>query len=322
VDVSFLTPEGALVALLAIPPLVGLALVHRRADRAREVLRLPEPTRKAWVLPAAALSTLAGLLALAAAQPVVSDASINSTRDDVEAIFLIDNSLSMSAVRSPGDASRLDRAREAAVRIRSAIPEVPAGVASLTDRALPHLFPTTDLDAFRTVLERSVQIDQPPPLAFNLRATIYEPIGDLLAKNYFSKALDTRVVVVLSDGESRPTSSASLRRALSVGPRTHVLFVRFWAADESIFLPDGSRDGEYSPDPASESQLRAFAGGLGAPVFDEDEEGAQADAIKSAIGAGPKLPRRERGEPFVLAPYLAGIALIPLVFMLWSRNRA
>jgi hypothetical protein len=253
---------------------------------------------------------------------VVSDASINSTRDDVEAIFLVDNSLSMSAVRSPGDASRLDRAREAAVRLRSAIPEVPAGIVSLTDRALPHLFPTTDLDAFRTVLERSVQIDQPPPLGFNLRSTTYEPIGDLLAKNYFSEGLDTRVIVVLSDGESRPTSSASLARALDVGPRTHVLFVRFWADDESIFLPDGSTDAEYSPDPASESQLRAFAGGLGAPVFDEDEQGAQVNAVQSAVGDGPTLPRRERGEPFVLAPYLAGIALVPLAFLLCSRNRA
>jgi von Willebrand factor type A domain len=322
VDVSFLSPEGALLALLAIPPLVGLALVYRRAQHAREVLRLPEPERRAWVLPAAALATLAGLLALAAAQPVVSDASVNSTRNDVEAIFLIDNSLSMSAVSNPGDASRLDRAREAALRIRSAIPEVPVGVASLTDRALPHLFPTTDLDAFRAVLERSVQIDQPSPLGFNLRATTYEPIGDLLAKNYFSEGLDTRVVVVLSDGESRPTSGASLARTLSVGPQARVMFVRFWAADESIFLPDGSRDNEYRPDPGSESQLRALASQLAAPVLDEADEGAQLDAIRSAVGGGPKLPRRERGEPFVLAPYLAGIALIPLVFLLWSRNRA
>jgi VWA domain-containing protein len=322
VDVSFLSPEGALLALLAIPPLVGLALVYRRAQHAREVLRLAEPERKAWVLPAAALATLAGLLALAAAQPVISDASINSTRNDVEAIFLVDNSLSMSAARSRGDASRLDRARQAALRIRAAIPEVPAGVASLTDRALPHLFPTTDSDAFRAVLERSVQIDQPPPLGFNLRATSYEPIGDLLVNNYFSEGLDTRVVVVLSDGESRPTSGASLARALSVGPEARVMFVRFWAADESIFLPDGSRDGEYRPDPGSESQLRALASQLSAPVLDEGEEGAQLDAIRSAVGAGSKLPRKERGEPFVLAPYLAGIALIPLVFLLWSRNRA
>lgn len=321
-SLSFLTPLGSLLALLAIPPLAGLALVYRRARRAREVLELPEPERKAWVLPAAALLTLTGLLALTAAQPVVSDASLNSTRDDVEAIFLVDNSLSMSAVTRPGEASRFDRAREAAQRIRLAIPEVPAGVASLTDRALPHLFPTTDLDAFRSVLARSVQINRPPPIEFNLRATSYEPIGDLLSRNYFSAGLDTRVVVVLSDGESRSSSAASLAAALSVGPPTRVMFVRFWEQDESIFLPDGSVDAEYRPDPTSESQLRAFASGLAAPVFDEGEEAEQVDAIKAAVGEGPTFPRRQRGEPFVLAPYLAGIALLPLFFLLWTRNRA
>jgi hypothetical protein len=322
VDISFLSPEGALLALLAIPPLAGFVLVYRRAKRAREVLELPEPERKAWVLPAAALVTLAGLLALAAAQPVVSDAMINSTRDDVQVIFLVDNSLSMSAVTSPGEASRFDRAREAALRIRSAIPEVQAGVASLTDRALPHLFPTTDADAFRAVLERSVRIDQPAPLGFNFRATSYEPIGDLLARNYFSEGLDTRVVVVLSDGESRPTSAESLARAFSVGPSARVMFVRFWGEDESIFLPDGERDTDYRPDPGSEGQLRDFARQLAALVLDEGEDGAQLEAIRAAVGEGPKFPRRERGEPFVLTPYLAGFALIPLLFLLWSRNRA
>jgi hypothetical protein len=322
VDVSFLSPAGSLLALLAIPPLAGLALVYRRARRAREVLELPEPERKAWALPAAALVTVTGLLALAAAQPVVSDATINWTRDDVQLIFLVDNSLSMSAVTSPGEASRLDRARRAALRIRSAIPDVPVGVASLTDRALPHLFPTTDLDAFRAVLERSVQIDQPPPLGFNLRATSYEPIGDLVARNYFSEGLDGRVAVVLSDGEARPSSGASLARTLSVGPPTRVIFVRFWAANESIFLPDGNRDSDYRPDPGSEFQLREFARQLAAPVFDEGEESEQLEAIRAAVGEGPTFPRRERGEPFVLTPFLAGIALIPLLFLLWSRNRA
>jgi VWA domain-containing protein len=321
-DVSFLTPEGGLLALLTIPPLVGLMLVYRRAKRAREALDLLESERKAWALPAAALVTVTALLALAAAQPVVSDASVNATRNDVEAIFLVDNSLSMSAVTTPGEASRFDRAREAAVRMRSAVPDVRAGVASLTDRALPHLFPTTDLDAFRAVLERSVQINQPPPLEFNFRATTYEPIGDLLARNYFSERLDTRVVVVLTDGESRSTSGDSLAGALSVGSPARVLFVRFWKENESIFLRDGSRDAEYRPDPGSETQLRAFASRLAAPVLDEAEEAAQVEGMQAAVGDGPTLPRRERGEPFVLAPYLAGIALAPLLFLLWSRNRA
>jgi von Willebrand factor type A domain len=321
-DISFLSPEGGLLALLVVAPLAGLVVVSRRARRARELLRLPDPERTSWLLPAAALATMTGLLALSAAQPVISDASITSTRDDVEAIILVDNSLSMSAATGPREESRLDRARRAALRLRSSIPEVPVGVASLTDRALPHLFPSTDLDAFQRVLDRSVQIDQPPPLEFNPRSTIYEPIGDLVARNYFSEGLRKRVIVVLSDGEARPSSAQSLARTLALGPPTEVMFVRFWGADESIFLADGSSDTEYVPDPGSESQLRAFASGLSAPVFDEDAEGEQVEALQAAIGDGPTLPRRESGEPFVLTPYLAGIALLPLLFLLWVRNRA
>jgi von Willebrand factor type A domain len=321
-DISFLSPEGGLIALLVVAPLAGLLVVSRRSRRAREVLRLPDPERPSWVLPAAALVTVTGLLALAAAQPVISDATITSTRDDVEAIIVIDNSLSMSAAAGPGEESRFDRARGAAVRLRSAIPEVPVGVASLTDRALPHLFPSTDHDAFREVLDRSVQIDQPPPLEFNPRSTIYEPIGDLVARNYFSEGLQRRVIVVLSDGEARPSSAQSLAGTLSIGPPTEVMFVRFWEANESIFLAVGSPDTDYVPDPGSESQLRAFASGLSAAVFDEEEEAAQAEALDAAVGEGPKFPRRERGEPFVLTPYLAGVALLPLLFLLWVRNRA
>lgn len=321
-DISFLSPEGGLLALLVVAPIAGLVVMSRRARRARQVLELPDPERKAWALPGAALVIVTGLLALSAAQPVLSDATITSTRDDVEAIILVDNSLSMSAVSRPGGESRFDRARKAAVRLRTAIAEVPVGVASLTDRALPHLFPSTDNDAFRAVLDRSVQIDQPPPLEFNLRSTSYEPIGDLVARNYFSEGLERRVIVVLSDGESRPSSAQSLARTLSVGPPTRVMFVRFWASDESIFLADGSPDTDYTPDPGSESELRAFASAMSAPVFDEDDEAGQAEALEAAVGDGPRFPRRERGEPFVLTPYLAGIALLPLLFLLWTRNRA
>ena len=37
------------------------------------------------------------------------------------------------------------------------------GIASLTDRVLPHLFPSTDVDVFEATIERSMAIERPPP---------------------------------------------------------------------------------------------------------------------------------------------------------------
>src|SRR5262249_54862857 len=141
--VDFLAPYGWLVGIAAIVP-VAAALLHGRRDRrVRHVLELSAPRR--WTRASAAVVGAAaiGLLATAAARPAVETGSSNHIRTDAQIFFVVDSTRSMLA-REPGGVTRFDRARQVAERMQAAIPDVPAGVASLTDRPLPHLFPTTN----------------------------------------------------------------------------------------------------------------------------------------------------------------------------------
>ena len=141
---TFLSPLAALVALGALLPLVALVLAERRAARARSLLRLEPPGIAEQAVPAAGIVLTAILLGLAAAQPVVRSIDERRVRDDAQALFVVDTSRSMLAASSPDAATRFDRARAAAQRLRTSLPEVPTGLASLTDRMLPVVLPTPD----------------------------------------------------------------------------------------------------------------------------------------------------------------------------------
>ena len=291
-----------------------------RAARVRSVLMLPPPERRPWAVPAAAIVAVAALLAAAAAQPVLAVTRASAVRTDVEAVFVVDTSRSMLARRRHGR-TRLERARMAARRLRVVIPDVPVGIASLTDRVLPHLFPSADASAFATTLERAVGIERPPPRGFWTRATTFEPLADLVSRNFFSPGLRRRVVVVLTDGEARRARITELRAGLTRGGSTRVLFLRFWSSRERVFRPDGRQEPEYSPDPASTGALTRLAAALGAEIFSEGEVSVAARALVHIVGRGPNVDARERGTALALAPYLAAAALVPLALLVWRRNR-
>ena len=286
----------------------------------RAALRLPAPERPISLLPAVAIAAVAGLLALAAAQPVFATARASSVRTDVEAVFVLDSSRSMLASQR-GGRTRFERARLAARRLRVGIPDVPVGIASLTDRVLPHLFPSANAAAFAATLERSVGIERPPPRGFWTRATTFAPLADLVQRNFFAPGLRRRVIVVFTDGEARRARTATLRMALARGGPTRTLFVRFWSSRERVFRPDGRLEPEYSPDPATAATLAQLAAALDAEVFRENEFEAAARALADAVGRGPRVELSERGTATALAPYLAAAALLPLSALLWRRNR-
>ena len=160
---TLLAPAGLLLALGVVPALALLARGERRAGRIRSLLGLLPPGRFRRGGPAVALCVAAALLALAASRPVVRETQARYVRSDAEAIFALDISRSMLAAASPSAPDRLARAKAAAETLRAAIPDVPAGVASFTDRALPNLFPTADAGVFAATVDRSVAIERPPP---------------------------------------------------------------------------------------------------------------------------------------------------------------
>ena len=71
--------------------------------------------------------------------------------------------------------------------MRASLPDVPVGLVSLTDRVLPHLFPSTDQDVFAATLERSLGIEKPPPRSsFATGATSLNALATLRGLRYFT----------------------------------------------------------------------------------------------------------------------------------------
>ena len=160
---SFLTPLDTLFALAAALPLAAFLVTERRSGNIRRRLSLAAPRRRTVRPVALALAVLTSLVAVAVAQPVVVRQQLVSERADAQAFFLFDTSLSMRASAGPGKPTRLTRAKRIAFRLRAQLRDVPIGIASMTDRALPNLMPTTDDALFTRTLLQSVAVDHPPP---------------------------------------------------------------------------------------------------------------------------------------------------------------
>jgi hypothetical protein len=311
---TFLTPLGGLVALLALLPLAAAVFAHRRTELVRRTLQLPPPGRRAELLPPSLAAVGIVLLGLAAAQPALTRTSSSRVRRDVQALFVLDTSRSMAASSSATAPTRLDRAARAAVLLRAAIPQVESGVATLTDRVLPDLLPVADVQGFNGVVKRAVRIESPPPRAAAVRATSYGALADIAAGNYFLPTATRRVVILLTDGESNPVQSGDLAGRLAAGRGYRFVAVRFWQANESVYDGEGKAEPAYRPDPSGRTTLRDLAAALGGRTFEEAEVGAAATYLRGLVGSGPTV--RTTGTDrsrLPLAPYLALPALLGLL---------
>lgn len=316
--VSFLSPHAALLAVAFVVPALAFVALERRAAQVRRALGLAPPPARTTLAPLLALAAVVGLLAAAAAEPVLERASARSQRTDAEAFFVFDISRSMLAAAGPDSPTRLDRAREAAHALRSAIPAVPVGIASFTDRALPHLFPTADQGVFAATLERSLGIERPPPVEFYAhQATSLGALSAVARLRYFSPEAKRRLMVVFTDGETNPVSTDALARAFARRPRIATLYVHLWDADERVYTTSLPEPG-YRPTPSSGVELARVASATGGRAFSEAELEEVRGAVKNALGEGPLRPRE--GDDFRLAPYVTLAALLPLAFLLRRRN--
>ena len=320
-SLSFLTPAAALVSLAALVPLVAAYRGGASAARVRSTLGLPSPPRAA-VLPYVALAAIVLLLGLAAGQPVLSRTPAVQVRSDAQVLFVLDVSRSMAAAAEPGAPTRLERAREAAGRMRSSIPEVEAGVATLTDRVLPDLLPVADPASFRATLSRSVRIEDPPPLEVAVRATSFAALEDVPAGNYFRPDASKRVVVLLTDGESRPYDQNEVARAFARDGDISFVAVRVGNQRESIYDAGRKADPAYVPDRASAGSLASLAEATGGSVHDESRLGAAASSLRAQLGSGPThAVDARRKDQILLAPLLAALALVPFAFLALRRER-
>jgi len=321
VGVTFLTPVAALLALAAVVPLVVFARRRQRARHVRRTLGLAEPSRRVWVPLAACLGLVPVLIGVAAAQPVVTNARVLSERTDAEVFIVLDISRSMLASEAPDAPTRFERAREETLAFEGALAEVPVGIASLTDRVLPHLFPTTDRRVFVATAKGSVGVDRPPPrLGSSGIATRLEAIGVVSRLKYFSPTATRRVLVVYTDGESQPLSNpTTLAADFARRPRVETIFVRFGSAKERIYETGVVEQG-FRPDPAVRAALQHVASLVHGRVFEEGEVDEIVAAVREGVGSGPTRERRHEGRRFALMPYVALAAVLPLGFVLLRRN--
>jgi hypothetical protein len=318
-DVRFLTPWGALFALAALLPLAVFLLRQRRARQIRAALRLDEPSLASRLSLALALATVPGLIGLAAAQPVVEESRTRPERIDAEAFVLFDITRSMLASADPKAPIRLDRARELAVRLRDELPELPMGVASLTDRVLPHAFPTTDRRVFVATIDKSIDIDRPGSSIGGTVATSLEALTEIPKNLYFSPKAEKRLLLVMTDGESLPLRGGLEPAFAQAAPPIETVLVHFWNAEERIYAA-GVAEGGYRPQPGSKGTLDRVASLVGGRVLSEDDPARVIAAARETVGEGETRKRELEGERIALMPYVTLAAVLPLGFLLLRRN--
>lgn len=306
---TLLSPSGLLLALAVALPLAALVLGLRRVDRVRAQLRLPAERRSGARAQALALTAAGALLALAAAQPARTSTETRRVRTDAQALLVVDVSRSMLAAR-PGGPTRLERAKTEALELARRLPDVPLGVATLTDRILPNLFPTADGAAVAETLRRAVTAERPPPREVDVRATTLAALGEAAGANLFSSR--RKLFVVLTDGETRPYAEAETARRLRSAGISLVL-VHVWRRDERL-------EPAYRPDASSRAVIAGLAAATDGTVVRGGDPNKATRAVRKALGKGPKAPRGVEEHVMPLAPWAALAALVPLAFALRRRN--
>jgi hypothetical protein len=318
-SLSFLSPYAAVAGLVGGLALLALRATRRRSARVEAALRLDPPRRSTFLLDLGLIVAVAVLLALAAAQPVVSATASTEGREGAEVIVVVDITRSMLARRAPTEPTRLERAQLIGKELRAGVPDVRFGVASLTDRILPHLFPTLSANAFTATIDRAIGIERPPPDRRANRATSIGAIEDLGRANFFEQESTRRLAVVITDGETVPVEFGRLSSRLEEG-QVKTLFVHVWREDEAIFEADGTQNSLYKPDVTAPRDLRRIAGALDSAVFAEAEVPELVAAVEGQLGTGPLVGQARELESRELAPYLVAFSAFPLLLLLWRRN--
>jgi hypothetical protein len=318
---TFLTPTAALIAFAALLPLAAALLAARRADRVRAALGLARPSRAGRLLPVAALALAAALLGVAAAQPILERDLTLRVRSGTEAFVLVDVSRSMLARSDPEATTRLERAQAAAVALREGLAGVRVGLGSLTDRVLPHLFPSSDEEAFGLAVERTLAIERPPPREnLSLNATTLDALTGLATRNFFSREARHRLAVVVTDGESRAVNEISIAARLRRPPAVETVFVHVWDDGERVYS-QGVPEPEYRPDTTSRDRLERLADANDGAVFAEGELGAAVARSRELLGEAPSVAVAEKRERRPLGPYLTLAAFLPLGLLLGRLSR-
>ncbi len=286
----------------------------------RALLGLDPPAAVGRLEVPLAVAAIAGLLGLAAAQPVLRTDRPQLARRDAQALVAIDISRSMLAAASATARTRIDRARAVADDLRARLADIPAGVATFTDRPLPLLFPTPNASAFTSTVAKAVGIERPPPRGTALTVTTYDALTPIPGAGYFTPGIRAPAARCRhrrgERGLRRRRAPPELRRPAAhrrrPRPRRH--------HRERVFGPDGLAEPGYAPPAASAQALAQFLAVTHGRAFGEHELGQAAQAARAALGNGPRARLGAVAGRRDLAPYLVLAAALPLGLVLRRRN--
>jgi hypothetical protein len=316
---EFGTPWAAVVALAAVVPVAAWVLGTRRSATVRLALGLGPPARRNGALIVGALVLSIVLLALAAAQPVIAARHHSTVRREADVFVVLDTSRSMLASRAAGTTTRFARATAIAHALDEALPTAAVGIASMTDRVLPHLFPTQDRVDFDLALREAVAVQRPPPAEVTRDSgTDLGSLGDLALAHFFAPGKNARIAVVLTDGESRAFAVQHVANVLRQA-RIQPILIRVGTSGERVWGAGGKSE-SYRPSRVAGVELARTAVGLGGRAYDEGQAGVAIAEIAGAVGGDSVQSRRTSTSIRSLAPFLALASLVPVAFVLWRRN--
>jgi hypothetical protein len=316
---GLMTPTWALAATPFALVAIAFAIGYRRSRAVRTVLGLAAGPRTWLGLDLLLIATAGLLLALACAQPALWRTRTVYASRDAEAALVFDVSRSMLASSKVHEPNRLQRARRLATRIRTAVPSLPIGLVTLTDRPFPLAFPDTDVDLFRDSLAQAVRIEEPPPRILGaVLATDFRSLQQLALGHYFRPTSKKRAFVILTDGETEqlPVSLPMAFRRQHI----QVSVVRFWHRDERVWGKRG-RPEAYRPNDDTLPSLERFVAGTGGKVYEERGEEALTGYLTRLAQGGERVAVGKHTIPQPIAPYLVVISALPLGALVRLRSR-
>ena len=321
---EFLSPLAGLVALLGLVPARCVRPRRGRAPGAGGA-RSASPSLGAAraSFRSAALVAAAACLGLAAMQPVVSLDETRRVRTDAEALVVLDTTRSMLASATPGSRSRIERAKAVAAALhggaahRARRPRVahrPRAPASLPERR-------TARCSGRRSTRRS---GSSAPAGALVLEPGDEPRGALGGRD---------AGVLLADREQADPRRRHRRREPPRDARAPRPRLPAPARDRrpcscrSGIATSGCSAGRCPSRAIGRTRARAPRSTVSPPRSEarcspRSELARRGDArVPQLVGSGPSVVQGERRRDVALAPYLAAAAFLPLVLVLWRRDR-
>jgi hypothetical protein len=180
--------------------------------------------------------------------------------------------------------------------------------------------PTTDAALIAGTVMQSIGIDEPlPSQTYPGRATVFQALVPLAQSHVFSPGVPRRLVVFFTGREAQPITPLLL---LGIRDHLSLVIVHVWAAGERLYDRSGGElpDPKYESDPTSAQALEQLATITGGRAYPERQVGQIERAARKAVGYARPRARIDAYARVALAPRVVLAGVLPLGFLLWTRN--